>query len=130
VAHFWVYLDSVGEFNRWAAATSIRGSPKPGSQFGPAHPRGAAGISPTESYLGCTRFRDPQSYPDLQVHRYGSAGSFLPQEQVFKTLADVTLLKVSPTIAAMAKTAAFAASDSARMMTGTVLNSSAGAVID
>jgi enoyl-[acyl-carrier-protein] reductase (NADH) len=81
-------------------------------------------------YLGCTRFRDPQSYPDLQVHQYGSAGSFLPQEQVFKTLADMTLLKVSPTIADMAKTAAFAASDSARMMTGTVLNSSAGAVID
>ena len=54
----------------------------------------------------------------------------IPREQVFKTLADMTLLKVSPTIADMAKAAAFAASDNARMLTGTVLNSSAGAVID
>ena len=59
-----------------------------------------------------------------------TAAMNIPQEQVFKTLADMTLLKVSPTIVDMARTGAFAASDNARMMTGTVLNSSAGSVID
>jgi len=42
----------------------------------------------------------------------------------------MTLLKVSRTIADLAKTAAFAASDNARMMTGTVLNAPAGAAMD
>jgi NAD(P)-dependent dehydrogenase (short-subunit alcohol dehydrogenase family) len=51
-------------------------------------------------------------------------------EQVFSGLANSTLLKVSPTVADTARVVAFAASDNARMMTGTVLNSSAGAVID
>jgi hypothetical protein len=59
-----------------------------------------------------------------------TAAMNIPKEQVFKTLADMTLLKASPTIADMARAAVFAASDDARMMTGTVMNSSGGAVLD
>ena len=42
----------------------------------------------------------------------------------------MTLLKVSPTVADLARAAAFVASDHARMMTGTVLNASAGSAQD
>lgn len=51
-------------------------------------------------------------------------------EQAATRLADMTLLKRSPRTADTAKVAVFLASDQARMMTGTVLNSSAGAVVD
>jgi NAD(P)-dependent dehydrogenase (short-subunit alcohol dehydrogenase family) len=51
-------------------------------------------------------------------------------EQARASLAEGTLLKVSPTTADTAKAAAFLASDRARMMTGTVLNTSAGATSD
>jgi hypothetical protein len=50
-------------------------------------------------------------------------------EQVFRTLADMTLLRASPIVADMARIAVLATSDSARIMTGTVLNASAGAVM-
>ena len=50
--------------------------------------------------------------------------------QAIAALANLTLLKVSPSASDTAKAAAFLASDRARMMTGTVLNSSAGAVAD
>ena len=58
------------------------------------------------------------------------AATHIPEGQLFERLAATTLLKASPTIADTARAAAFAASDNARMMTGTVLNSSAGAVPD
>jgi len=45
-------------------------------------------------------------------------------------IADSTLLKVSPRTTDAAKAAVFLASDLARMMTGTVLNSSARVVAD
>jgi NAD(P)-dependent dehydrogenase (short-subunit alcohol dehydrogenase family) len=45
-------------------------------------------------------------------------------------LAEGTMLKVLPETADTAQAAAFLASDGARMMTGTVLNASAGAVTD
>lgn len=45
-------------------------------------------------------------------------------------LAEMTLLKASPTTLDTAKAAAFLASDRAHMMTGTVLNASAGATPD
>lgn len=45
-------------------------------------------------------------------------------------LAESTLLKVSPRTTDTAAAAAFLASDRARMMTGTVLNASAGVVMD
>jgi NAD(P)-dependent dehydrogenase (short-subunit alcohol dehydrogenase family) len=51
-------------------------------------------------------------------------------EQAMARLAEGTMLKVLPHTADTARAAAFLASDRARMMTGTVLNSSAGAVTD
>lgn len=54
----------------------------------------------------------------------------ITQDQVAKRLADQTLLKVSPRTSDTAAVAAFLVSDRARMMTGTVLNSSAGATPD
>jgi hypothetical protein len=54
----------------------------------------------------------------------------ISSDAVIAGLAQGTMLKMSPHTADTAKTVAFAASDHARMMTGTVLNSSAGAVTD
>jgi 3-oxoacyl-[acyl-carrier protein] reductase len=91
----------------------------------------AQDVSPCGVRVVCVRTAatpETRTIQELQVSM--TAAMNIPQEQVFKTLADMTLLKVSPTIADMARTAAFAASDNARMMTGTVLNSSAGAAID
>jgi 3-oxoacyl-[acyl-carrier protein] reductase len=51
-------------------------------------------------------------------------------DQVMARLAEGTMLKVLPHTADTARAAAFLASDGARMMTGTVLNTSAGAVTD
>jgi len=51
-------------------------------------------------------------------------------EQAMALLADATMLKVLPHTADTARAAAFLASDRASMMTGTVLNLSAGAVTD
>jgi NAD(P)-dependent dehydrogenase (short-subunit alcohol dehydrogenase family) len=51
-------------------------------------------------------------------------------EQAMARLAEGTMLKVLPETADTAQAAAFLASDGARMMTGTVLNASAGAVTD
>jgi NAD(P)-dependent dehydrogenase (short-subunit alcohol dehydrogenase family) len=51
-------------------------------------------------------------------------------EQAMARLAEGTMLKVLPQAADTANAAAFLASDRARMMTGTVLNASAGAVPD
>jgi NAD(P)-dependent dehydrogenase (short-subunit alcohol dehydrogenase family) len=54
----------------------------------------------------------------------------LPAEQLNAGFADATLLGVSPCTTDTARVAAFLASDAARVMTGTVLNSSAGACVD
>ena len=51
-------------------------------------------------------------------------------DQANASLAESTLLKVSPRTTDTARAAAFLASDRARMMTGTILNSSAGVVPD
>jgi 3-oxoacyl-[acyl-carrier protein] reductase len=51
-------------------------------------------------------------------------------DQAMANLAEGTMLKVSPRTADTARAAAFLASDRAHMMTGTVLNASAGAVTD
>ena len=51
-------------------------------------------------------------------------------DQAMARLAEGTMLKVLPQTADTARAAVFLASDRARMMTGTVLNSSAGAVTD
>jgi len=54
----------------------------------------------------------------------------ITSEEAIAGLAQGTMLKVSPRTADTAKAATFVASDRAWMMTGTVLNSSAGAVSD
>ena len=91
----------------------------------------AQDVSPCGVRVVCVRTAatpETRTMHDLQASM--TAAMNIPHEQVFKTLADMTLLKVSPTIADMARAAVFAASDDARMMTGTVLNSSAGATLD
>jgi NAD(P)-dependent dehydrogenase (short-subunit alcohol dehydrogenase family) len=54
----------------------------------------------------------------------------ITQDQAIAALADSTLLKISPHTTDTAAAAAFLASDRAAMMTGTVLNASAGVVTD
>jgi len=54
----------------------------------------------------------------------------ITSDQAAASLAESTMLRVSPRTSDTAKAAAFLASDRASMMTGTVLNSSAGAVWD
>jgi NAD(P)-dependent dehydrogenase (short-subunit alcohol dehydrogenase family) len=91
----------------------------------------AQDVSPCGVRVVCVRTAaTPETRTIQELQASMTAAMNIPQKQVFRTLADMTLLKVSPTIADMARTAVFAASDNARMMTGTVLNSSAGAVID
>jgi NAD(P)-dependent dehydrogenase (short-subunit alcohol dehydrogenase family) len=57
-------------------------------------------------------------------------GVIADQEQFASSMAQITMLKKNPVTEDTARAAALLASDSARMMTGTVLNSSAGAVWD
>lgn len=54
----------------------------------------------------------------------------LGRDQMIARMASVNFLKVPASISDTAKAAAFLASDHARMMTGTVLNSSGGAAAD
>ena len=69
--------------------------------------------------------RTIQQTLDAMLSRTG-----ITKDQATAALANLTLLKVSPWVSDTAKAAAFLASDHARMMTGTVLNSSGGAVAD
>jgi 3-oxoacyl-[acyl-carrier protein] reductase len=52
------------------------------------------------------------------------------KEQMMARMANLNLLKIPASVVDTAKAAAFLASDHARMMTGTVVNSSAGAAAD
>ena len=52
------------------------------------------------------------------------------KEQVTSMFEQRTLLRSMPTLADVAKTASFLASDGARTLTGAILNASSGAVID
>jgi 3-oxoacyl-[acyl-carrier protein] reductase len=54
----------------------------------------------------------------------------ITKDQAVASLANLTLLKVAASVSDTARAAAFLASDRARMMTATVLNSSGGAVAD
>jgi NAD(P)-dependent dehydrogenase (short-subunit alcohol dehydrogenase family) len=58
------------------------------------------------------------------------AGGKPDQEQFARFLAETTMLKVNPSATDTARTAVLLASDWARMLTGTVLNASVGAVWD
>jgi enoyl-[acyl-carrier-protein] reductase (NADH) len=54
----------------------------------------------------------------------------LTKEQMIATMANLNFLKVPANTSDTAKAAVFLASDRARMMTGTVVNSTAGAALD
>jgi NAD(P)-dependent dehydrogenase (short-subunit alcohol dehydrogenase family) len=54
----------------------------------------------------------------------------VPQDQMIARIANLNFLKVPASVSDTAKAAAFLASDRARMMTGTVVNSTAGAALD
>ena len=91
----------------------------------------AQDISPSGVRVVCLRTAaTPETRTIQDLRAAMTAAMNIPDEQVLRTLADMTLLKVSPTVPDMARAAAFVASDHARMMTGTVLNASAGATID
>jgi NAD(P)-dependent dehydrogenase (short-subunit alcohol dehydrogenase family) len=91
----------------------------------------AQDVSPCSVRVVCVRTAaTPETRTIRELHATMTAAISITEGQLFKALADMTLLKVSPTIADMARAAVFAASEDARMMTGTVLNASAGAVID
>jgi len=53
-----------------------------------------------------------------------------PREQMIARIANLNFLKIPASVADTARAAAFLASDRARMMTGTVVNSTAGAALD
>jgi 3-oxoacyl-[acyl-carrier protein] reductase len=91
----------------------------------------AMDVSPSSVRVVCVRTAAmPETRTIQETQDMMTAAMNIPKEQVLATLANMTLLKVSPTIADTAKAAAFVASDNAHMMTGTVLNSSASAVLD
>jgi 3-oxoacyl-[acyl-carrier protein] reductase len=78
--------------------------------------------------LRTTANPDTRSIQDATEVRAGMLD--IAPEQAMARLAEATMLKVLPQTTDTARAAAFLASDGARMMTGTVLNASAGAVTD
>jgi NAD(P)-dependent dehydrogenase (short-subunit alcohol dehydrogenase family) len=91
----------------------------------------AQDLSPSGVRVVCVRTAATPETRTIQELRAAMTTALkVPDEQVTTSLAAMTLLKVSPTIADLARAAAFAASDNARMLTGTVLNASAGAAAD
>jgi len=59
-----------------------------------------------------------------------SAGMKVPRDQMVAQIANLNFLRVPAKVSDTAKAAAFLVSDRARMFTGTVVNSSAGAALD
>jgi len=91
----------------------------------------AQDVSPSGVRVVCVRTAaTPETRTIRELRTAMTAALSVPDDQVTKALAEMTLLKVSPTVADLARAAAFVASDNARMMTGTVLNTSAGAAMD
>jgi NAD(P)-dependent dehydrogenase (short-subunit alcohol dehydrogenase family) len=88
-------------------------------------------LSPAGVRVVCLR---TSANPDSRTIQDVTAGIAtmmnITRGQAIASLADSTLLKVSPHTTDTAAAAAFLASDRARMMTGTVLNASAGVVAD
>ena len=72
-----------------------------------------------------TDSRTIQQTMDAVVSRMG-----ITKDQAIANIASLNFLKVPASIADTAKLAAFLASDRARMMTATVVNSTAGAALD
>ncbi|GAA2016752.1 SDR family oxidoreductase [Catenulispora yoronensis] len=73
---------------------------------------------------------DAGSYTKELFEQMASAGDLTVQQFLETGLAAGTLLKKLPTLAQIAETAAFLASDQSAAMTGTVVNLSAGALVD
>jgi len=116
------------------ARTHVQGTSAIGAAFGAIESLTrnlALDFSPSGVRVVCLRSaampdtRTIQQTLDAMVSRTG-----ITKDQATAALANLTLLKVSPWVSDTAKAAAFLASDHARMMTGTVLNSSGGAVAD
>ena len=88
-------------------------------------------LSPAGVRVVCLR---TSANPDSRTIQDLTAGiattMHITQDQAIAALADSTLLKASPRTTDTANAAAFLASDRAAMMTGTVLNASAGVVTD
>ena len=59
-----------------------------------------------------------------------AGASDVPKEQMIARIASLNFLKIRARVSDTAKAAAFLASDRARMMTGTVMNTTAGAAAD
>lgn len=88
-------------------------------------------LSPGGVRVVCVRTAaNPDSRTMQDVTEMMGQAMNITQAEASAGLAQMTLLKVSPTTLDTARAAAFLASDRARMMTGTVLNSSAGATPD
>jgi 3-oxoacyl-[acyl-carrier protein] reductase len=86
-------------------------------------------LRPADVRVACLRTSANPDSPTIQDVTDGIATMMnITTDQANASLAESTLLKVSPRTTDTASAAAFLASDRARMMTGTVLNSSAGVV--
>jgi NAD(P)-dependent dehydrogenase (short-subunit alcohol dehydrogenase family) len=93
----------------------------------------AVELGPAGVRVACLRtggIPDSRTLQDASEMIAEIAGMKLDREQFASSLAETTMLKANPSSADTARTAVLLASDSARMITGTVLNSSAGAVWD
>jgi NAD(P)-dependent dehydrogenase (short-subunit alcohol dehydrogenase family) len=116
------------------AKSHARGTASVGAAFGAieAMTRNLAlDFSPGGVRVVCVRSAAmPDSRTIQQVMEALVSHAHVTREQAAADLANLTMLKVSPSVNDTAKAAAFLASDNARMMTGTVLNSTGGAVAD
>ena len=88
-------------------------------------------ISPAGVRAACVRTTANMDSRSIQ-HTIEALASKMnvPKEQMIARIASMNFLKVPASISDTAKVAAFLASDHARMMTGTVVNSTAGAALD
>src|SRR5215813_10129907 len=88
-------------------------------------------LSPTGVRVVCLRSAAmPETRVIQQTMDAVASATGIAKEQAIASLANSTMLKVSPTVLDTARVAAFLASEEARMITGTVINASAGAVWD
>jgi NAD(P)-dependent dehydrogenase (short-subunit alcohol dehydrogenase family) len=88
-------------------------------------------LSPAGVRVVCLRASAmPETRVIQQTMNAVASATGISKDQAIASLANSTMLKVSPSVSDTARAAVFLASDDARMMTGTVLNSSAGAVWD
>lgn len=91
----------------------------------------AVELSPSGVRVVCLRTTANVDSRTIQQTVEALAGKMkVPIDQMMANIASLNFLKVPATVSDTAKAAAFLASDRARMITGTVLNSTAGAAAD